>query len=108
MSTQFPPPPPPMPPMGQGAGGWAQPPGEKPSNNLALAILSTILCCLPLGIVSIVYAAKVDGHWMAGRYAEAADASRKAKSWAIASIISIVVVSVLFVLFAVVLGSSEV
>ena len=35
-----------------------QPP-VKPSNNLVWAILTTICCCLPFGIVSIVYAAKV-------------------------------------------------
>lgn len=27
-----------------------------PNNHLALAIITTILCCLPAGIVSIVYA----------------------------------------------------
>ena len=30
-------------------------------NNLVWAILTTLFCCLPLGIVSIVHAAKVDG-----------------------------------------------
>ena len=30
-----------------------------PDNYLALAIISTIFCCLPFGVVSIVYATQV-------------------------------------------------
>lgn len=33
----------------------------KPDNNLVLAIICTICCCLPLGIVGIVKASKVNG-----------------------------------------------
>ncbi len=36
----------------------------KPDNFLVWAILSTVLCCLPLGIVAIVYANKVDNFGM--------------------------------------------
>lgn len=106
MSNAMPPPPPPMPPLGQPMGGWSQSPGEKPSSNLAWAILSTILCCLPLGIVSIVYAARVDGHWFAGRYAEAQDSSRKAKNWAIASVVATPVAFVLLFVVSAILGLS--
>ena len=53
----------------------------KPSNFLVWAILSTIFCCLPFGIVSIVYASKVDGLWYAGKYVEAQDAASKARTW---------------------------
>ena len=59
------------------------PPPPKPSNPLAWAILSTIFCCLPLGIVSIVYASKVDGLYSAGNYAEAYNAANKASSYAL-------------------------
>ncbi|MBB1086956.1 CD225/dispanin family protein [Lysobacter sp. SG-8] len=51
-------------------------------NHLVWAILSTILCCLPAGIVSIVYAAQVNGKLAAGDIAGAQDASNKAKTWA--------------------------
>ncbi len=57
----------------------------KPDNYLAWAIVSTLLCCLPLGVVSIVYAAKVDGAWMSGDQAAAHHYSRQAKQFAIAS-----------------------
>lgn len=53
----------------------------KPDNFLLWAILSTVMCCLPLGIVAIVYANKVDSLWYAEQYAEAEDALKKAKMW---------------------------
>ena len=54
---------------------------DKPNNVLVWAILSTIFCCLPFGIVSIVYASKVDGLYAAGQYAMAEDAAKKARTW---------------------------
>jgi hypothetical protein len=49
----------------------ALPPPPKPDNNMVWGILTTILCCLPLGIVSIVYASKVDSYYAAGQYTAA-------------------------------------
>lgn len=60
-----------------------QTPMAKPDSNLVWGILCTCFCCLPLGIVSIVYASKVDSYWTIGLYNEAADASRKARNWAL-------------------------
>ncbi|WP_084709445.1 CD225/dispanin family protein [Rubrobacter aplysinae] len=51
-------------------------------NYLVPAILTTIFCCLPFGIVSIVYAAQVNGRVAAGQRTAAAETSRKAKTWA--------------------------
>jgi hypothetical protein len=64
------------------AGGFGVP-AAKPDNYLVWAILTTLFCCLPFGIVSIVNAAKVDGLWSAGQYGEAAEAADNAKKWAI-------------------------
>lgn len=66
-----------------GDGGYNPPviPPAKPSNYLALAILSTIFCCLPFGIVSIVFASKVDNQWYNGDYNGAMESARKAKTW---------------------------
>ncbi len=58
-----------------------QQPPMKPNNHLAGAILSTIFCCLPLGIVAIIYASKVDGLYRAGDYFGAQDASNKAMNY---------------------------
>ncbi|CAN5739464.1 hypothetical protein BH18ACT11_BH18ACT11_24340 [soil metagenome] len=51
-------------------------------NYLVQAILTTLFCCLPLGIVSIVYAAQVNGKLAAGDRAGALQSSRNAKLWA--------------------------
>ena len=69
-------------------GGWQAPqpgwPGPRePDNYLVWAILCTVMCCLPFGIVSIVYSTKVSGLWAQGRYAEAQVAANNAKKWAI-------------------------
>lgn len=75
---------------------------SKPDNNLVWAILSTILCCLPLGIVSIVYAAKVDGLYASGDYAGAKDASDKAKKFAIIGAVVGLVGSIIYLLVCVI------
>ena len=53
-----------------------------PQNYLVWAILSTILCCLPFGIVSIIYAAQVNSKWQSGDANGAKLASKNAKTWA--------------------------
>jgi interferon-induced transmembrane protein len=61
---------------------WTPPPAagthDKVPNYLVLAILSAI-CCFPLGIISIVFAAQVNGKVAAGDTQGALDASKKAK-----------------------------
>jgi hypothetical protein len=70
-----------------GAGGGVPPPvatsPARPaiSSYLAPAILSTICCCLPLGIVAIIFAAQVNTKLQAGDIPGAMDASRKARMW---------------------------
>lgn len=66
--------------------GTSQPPktpdpGAKPDNFMTWAILSTIFCSLLFGIISIVYASKVNSLWYAGRYEEARNAAKKARIW---------------------------
>ncbi|TDD64697.1 CD225/dispanin family protein, partial [Actinomadura darangshiensis] len=67
-----------------------------PPNHLAWAIATTILCCLPAGIVSIVYAAQVNSKWMSGDHAGAHRASNNAKTWAIVSAVVGVIVGVIY------------
>ena len=57
-------------------------PAEQVPSNLVWAILSTLCCCLPLGIVSIVYASKVEGYVIAGDIEKAKENSKKAAMWA--------------------------
>jgi hypothetical protein len=63
--------------------GVVMPPGTAPSvqNYLVFAILATVLCCLPTGIVAIIYAAQVNGKLQMGDYAGAQAASNNAKMW---------------------------
>lgn len=58
-----------------------QPAEVKPDNFLAWAIVSTILCCLPFGIVAIVYASQVDSNWYAGNHEVARRAAKNARTW---------------------------
>ena len=50
-------------------------------SHLVWAILATLFCCLPAGIVSIVYAAQVNGKLTAGDLEGALRASNSAKTW---------------------------
>ncbi len=50
-------------------------------NYLVQAILCTLFCCLPFGIVSIVYAAQVNGKVAAGDYLGAQSSSNNARTW---------------------------
>jgi hypothetical protein len=78
-------------------------------NNMVWAILTTLFCCLPFGIVSIVYAAQVDGRRAAGDIDGARTAADKARFWAIVSAVSMPVLLLLwFVVFGglAILGSA--
>jgi uncharacterized membrane protein YvbJ len=55
-------------------------------NYLVHAILATVCCCLPAGIVAIVFAAQVNTKLAAGDYAGAVDASNKAKTWSLVAL----------------------
>lgn len=57
------------------------------SAHLGLAIVTTVLCCLPLGVIGIVYASQVKAKLAAGDYAGAAAASSKAKTFSILGIV---------------------
>lgn len=99
MSFSPPPPPPPSsppppPPGGYGPGENWSPVQPKPSNHLVWAIITTLFCCLPFGIVSIVFAAQVDSKYNGGDMAGSLQASENAKKWAIAAAVSGVVILV--------------
>ena len=96
-------PPPPPPGSGDGGygGGYAAPPpmggpsGSPPPNNLILAIVS-LLCCWPVGIPAIIFAAQVNSKWAQGDQAGAVEASAKAKKCAIIAFVLGIISSVIY------------
>ena len=85
---------------------WNAPPaggsGTVP-NYLVPAILS-LLCCWPLAIVAIIFAAQVNGKVAAGDIAGAMDSSKKAKMFSFISIGLGLVLILCYIIFIVFIG----
>jgi hypothetical protein len=92
MSQPWTPPPPP----GMGA--------APPNNNLAIAIVamvtSVVFCCLPHGLISLLFATQVNQRAAAGDMTGALNAARQAKVWGLISI----ALAVIWFVIAIVLG----
>lgn len=80
------PPPPPSsqssytPPRPPGGGSFgAPPPAGSIPNYLVQSIIVTLCCCLPLGVVAIIFAMQVNSKLAVGDIAGAREASAKAK-----------------------------
>jgi hypothetical protein len=59
---------------------------QKPDNLLVWSILATVLCCMPAGVVAIVYSNKVNTLWGAHNYTGAQEAANTAKTWCFISL----------------------
>lgn len=79
----------------------------RPNNNLVLSIITLACCCLPLGIVSLIYAVKVNDKYNAGDYDGAVDAANKARNWAIGGIIGGFLVQVVYIVLMAATGFLE-
>ncbi|WDF69164.1 CD225/dispanin family protein [Sphingobacterium oryzagri] len=64
-----------------GAPVYTQASGRPPKTYLIETILTTIFCCWPLGIASIIYASRVEKKFYAGDYLGAERDSANAKKW---------------------------
>ena len=86
---------------------WTPPPGTgtpaSVPNYLVLAIIS-LFCCLPLGIVAVIFAAQVNNKVAAGDTAGALDASKKAKMFSYIAIGLGLAGIICYVLFVVIMG----
>ena len=76
-------------PAQQPQNNYQQPatPEPCPPTNLVWAIITTVLCCIPSGIVAIYYALKVSNKYREGDIEGAKRASETGAWWCIASII---------------------
>ncbi len=54
---------------------------QPPKTWLVESILTTLFCCMPFGIVGIVYASKVESLYQNGLYDQAQKASEDAGKW---------------------------
>ncbi|MHB1147951.1 MAG: CD225/dispanin family protein [Lutibacter sp.] len=77
---------------------------HQPKNYLIESILVTIFCCLPFGIVGIVFAAQVNAKYDAGDYEGAAKNSKEAKKWMIIGLISGLVIGLFYLIFIFAIG----
>lgn len=85
------------------------PPGPKgpfSENWLVEAILVTILCCLPFGIVGIVYATQINSKTAAGDMAGAETARKEAAKWTKLGFWIGLAVLALYILFILIMGAS--
>ncbi len=63
------------------------PPADEIPNYLVHAIVVTLCCCLPLGIVGIIYASQVNTKLAVGDVAGARRASKLARTWTLVALI---------------------
>ena len=76
------------------AQNWTPPPpvgAQTPvPNNMVIAIIAAVvsflMCCLPHGVISVIFASQVNKKAAAGDIAGATQAAKNAKLWAIISI----------------------
>lgn len=64
------------------------PPPPAIPNYLWQSIAVTLCCCMPFGIVALVFAAQVNAKLAAGDVAGAQLSSRKARTWTIVALVS--------------------
>lgn len=64
------------------------PPAPKVPNYLIHSIVVTLCCCLPFGVVALVFSAQVNTKLAAGDVAGAQISSKSAKNWVIVSVVA--------------------
>lgn len=79
---------------------------QMPKTWLVESILVTLFCCLPFGIVGIVYSTQISSYFNHGNYASAEEASRNAGKWTKIGFFTGLAVYVLYFILYAILGAS--
>jgi Interferon-induced transmembrane protein len=88
---------------------WTPPPASgAPANvpNYLIPAIISLFCCLPLGVVGVIFAAQVNGKVAAGDTQGAMDSSKKAKLFSFIAIGLGLAFVICYVLFFVIMGVS--
>ena len=72
---------------------------------LVLSIISTVCCCIPAGIVAIVFSSKINSEVSAGNIEAARKAAKMAKIWIIVSVVAGALAIILYAIFLAVVGT---
>ena len=72
---------------------------------LVLSIISTLCCCIPFGIVAIVFSAKINSAVTAGNIEEAKKAAKTAKIWIIVAVAAGLLASNAYLIISAVIGT---
>lgn len=78
--------------------------GPSPKTWLVESILVTLFCCLPFGIIGIIYSAGVSSAYNSGNYQEAVRKSAKAGTWTKVGFFCGLIGSLLYLVFFVLMG----
>ena len=78
---------------------------HNPDNYLAWAIITTVLCCLPFGIVAIIKSSRVDTLWAQGQYDEAVKSANDARKWCIISAVSCAIIAIIYTILIIAVGT---
>lgn len=70
-----------------------------PDNNLIWAVLCTVMCCVPLGVVAIIKSTEVEKYWKQGEYELAQKAANDAKKWSLIGAGATAVVLIIYFAF---------
>lgn len=71
------------------------------------SIVATVLCCLPTGVVAIVFAAQANSAISAGNWAEAQRKAQQAKTWTLISIVAGVLAIIGFFILIAMVGTTS-
>ena len=74
---------------------------------LVLSIISTLCCCIPFGIVAIVFSAKINSAVTSGNMEEANKAAKTAKIWIIVAVVAGLIVNIAYLVITAMIGSGS-